>query len=57
MHALWRKKAFLSDTEVVCADQAAKHFGVCWHLMRWKPVLWVPWTAPYSAWFYPKTCI
>ena len=39
MHALWRKKAFLSDAEVACADEAAKQQGVCWHLMKWKPTL------------------
>ena len=30
----WRKKAFLSDAEVACADQVANQLGVCWHPMN-----------------------
>ena len=43
MDILWRKKTFLSDSEVACLDQATKEFGVCRQLMTWKPVFVAPW--------------
>ena len=49
LHGLWRKKTFLSDAEVACADQAAKQLGVCWSLMKWKPTLWLHWTVTHGA--------
>ena len=50
LHRLWGKKTFLSDTEVACADQAAKQLGVCWSLMKWKPTLWLHWTVAHGGW-------
>ena len=54
LHGLWRKKTFLSDTEVACADQAAKQLGLCWSLMKWKPTLWLRSTVAHGAWVLRK---
>ena len=29
LHGLWREMTFFRDTEVACADEAAKQLGVC----------------------------
>ena len=54
LHALWRKKACLSDVEVACVDQAAKQLGVCWPLGKWKPTFWLHCTVAHNAWFLRK---
>ena len=54
LHELWRKKTFLSDAEVACADQATKQLGVCWSLMNWKPTLCLHWTMAHGAWVLMK---
>ena len=54
VHGLWRKKTFLSDTKVACADHAAKQLGMCRSLMKWKPTLWLHWTVAHGAWVLRK---
>ena len=51
MHALWRKRDWLTQAELKELESASDLLGVCWGKLQWGVTPWVHWACVQSAYF------
>lgn len=51
LRALWRKKEFLTDSDVLLHEQQAANFAKSWKAFGWKVTPWVHWVTSHSTHF------
>ena len=51
MHALWRKRDWLTQAELKELESASDHLGECWGKLQWGVTPWVHCARVHSAYF------
>ena len=51
MHALWRKRDWLTQAELKELESASDRIGECWGELQWGVTPWVHWACVHSAYF------
>jgi hypothetical protein len=51
MHALWRKRDWLTQAELKELESASDRLGECWGKLQWGVTPWVHWACVHSAYF------
>ena len=51
MHALWRKKDWLTQADLKELESASNRLGECWGKLQWGVTPWEHWACVHSAYF------
>ena len=51
MHALWRKRDWLTQAELKELESASDRSGECWGKLQWGVTPWVHWACVHIAYF------
>lgn len=54
LHALWRKKDPLTDSDVSLHEKSAHNLAKAWKAFNWKVTPWIHWTTSHSTHFAKK---